>query len=65
MNSAFNQGDVLHCNDSKSLWNYTLSPGWTEKEVDVFRIALMKFGIGRWSKIVEARCLPGKTVAQV
>lgn len=42
------QGDVLHSNDSKSLWNYTLSPGWTEKEVEVFRIALMKFGIGKF-----------------
>mmetsp|Transcript_22226 Transcript_22226/g.41685 ORF Transcript_22226/g.41685 Transcript_22226/m.41685 type:complete len:294 (+) Transcript_22226:211-1092(+) len=59
------QGEVLHSNDSKSLWNYTLSPGWTVHEVEVFRIALMKFGLGRWSKIVESRCLPGKTVAQL
>jgi hypothetical protein len=58
-------GEVLHSNDSKSLWNYTLSPGWTASEVEVFRVALMKFGFGKWSSIVAARCLPGKTVAQL
>lgn len=52
-------------NDSKSLWNYTMSPGWTEKEVEVFRFALMKFGLGRWTRIVEEGCLPGKTVGQL
>ncbi len=58
-------GEVLHSNDSKSLWNYTLSPGWTASEVEVFRVALMKFGFGRWSSIVASRCLQGKTVAQL
>ena len=56
---------VVHCNDSKSLWNFTLSPGWTMQEVEVFRAALMKFGLGRWSQIVNSRVLPGKTVAQM
>ena len=37
--------------DSKSLHNYTLSPGWTRQEVDILKIALMKFGIGKWKKI--------------
>ena len=37
--------------DSKSLHNYTLSPGWTVAEVDILKIALMKFGIGKWKKI--------------
>ena len=37
--------------DSKSLHNYTLSPGWTKEEVDILKIALMKFGIGKWKKI--------------
>jgi hypothetical protein len=37
--------------DSKSLHNYTLSPGWTKEEVEILKIALMKFGIGRWKKI--------------
>lgn len=37
--------------DSKSLHNYTLSPGWTKEEVDILKIALMKVGIGKWKKI--------------
>ena len=37
--------------DSKSLHNYTMSPGWTRDEVDILKIALMKFGIGKWKKI--------------
>ena len=56
---------ALHQNDSKSLWNYTLSPGWTAKEVEVFRLALMKFGLGKWTAIVCSNCLPGKTVGQL
>ena len=37
--------------DSKSLHNYTISPGWTSDDVDILKIALMKFGIGKWKKI--------------
>ena len=37
--------------DSSSLHNYTLSPGWTRAEVMVLELALMKFGIGKWTKI--------------
>ena len=37
--------------DSKSLHNYTLSPGWTKNEVEILKVALMKFGIGKWKKI--------------
>ncbi len=51
--------------DSKSLWNYTLSPGWTNEEVDVLKIALMKYGIGKWKRIKRTNCLPGKTIAQM
>ena len=35
--------------ESKSLWNYALSPGWTIQEVEILKIALMKFGIGKWT----------------
>jgi hypothetical protein len=55
----------MHDNDSKSLWNYTLSPGWTKQEVEAFRLALMKFGMGRWTAIVMSNVLPGKTVGQL
>ncbi|KAI9259359.1 hypothetical protein BY458DRAFT_440457 [Sporodiniella umbellata] len=57
--------NVLRSNDSASLWNCTLSPGWTEDESEILRNALMKFGIGNWAKIIESGCLPGKTNAQM
>lgn len=34
-------------------------------EAEVLRKALMKFGIGNWSKIIESNCLVGKTNAQM
>ncbi|CAJ0905393.1 11013_t:CDS:2, partial [Entrophospora sp. SA101] len=40
-------------------------PRWSREECDVFRKALMKFGIGNWAKIIESQCLPGKTNAQM
>ena len=56
---------MKHSSASKSLWNFSLSPGWTKKEVEVFGAALIKYGIGSWKKIIDHRCLPGKTVAQL
>lgn len=50
---------------SKSLWNYALSPGWTKQEVEILKIALMKFGVGRWKNIEKSECLPTKTIAQM
>jgi hypothetical protein len=52
-------------NQSKSLWNYTLSPGWKPEEVQILKLALMKFGIGKWKKIVNSKCLSGKSIAQI
>eukprot|EP01119_Soliformovum_irregulare_P006149 TRINITY_DN17939_c0_g1_i1.p1 TRINITY_DN17939_c0_g1~~TRINITY_DN17939_c0_g1_i1.p1 ORF type:complete len:301 (+),score=96.88 TRINITY_DN17939_c0_g1_i1:30-932(+) len=51
--------------DSPSLWNYTLSPGWTEEEVGLLKKALMKFGMGSWKAITDSRVLPGKSPAQL
>ena len=48
---ANNSKSVPKIADSKSLHNYTLSPGWTKEDVDILKIALMKFGIGKWKKI--------------
>jgi hypothetical protein len=56
---------MKHSSASKSLWNFSLSPGWTKKEVEVFEAALIKYGIGSWTTIINKRCLPGKTVAQL
>ncbi len=52
-------------NQSKSLWNYTLSPGWKPDEVRVLKLALQKFGIGRWKKIIKSNCIPGKSIGQI
>lgn len=51
--------------DSQSLKNSTLAPGWQRDEVDVLKVALMKFGVGRWKKIMQNGCLPGKTPSQL
>ncbi|KAG9067550.1 hypothetical protein KI688_012334 [Linnemannia hyalina] len=57
--------NILRSNDSASLWNYTVAPGWSLIEAEVLRKALMKFGVGNWSKIIESNCLVGKTNAQM
>ncbi|KAJ3001811.1 hypothetical protein HKX48_002665 [Thoreauomyces humboldtii] len=57
--------NILRPNDSASLWNCTLSPGWSLEEADILRRALMRFGIGNWKDILESACLPGKTNAQL
>ncbi|KAI8814675.1 hypothetical protein BJ742DRAFT_783922 [Cladochytrium replicatum] len=59
------QRNVLRTNDSASLWNCTLSPGWTREESNILRRSIMRFGIGNWKDIVESGCLPGKTLAQL
>ena len=38
---------------SRSLWNFALSPGWDPKEAEILKIALMKFGVGRWVTIAK------------
>jgi len=55
----------IHSADSKSLWNCTLSPGWTQEENEILRSAIMKYGLGAWSIILKAKVLPGKTAAQL
>lgn len=51
--------------NSESLKNATLAPGWRTDEVEVLKAALMRFGIGRWKKIMQSGCLPGKTPSQL
>lgn len=55
----------INHNQSVSLWNYTLSPGWSRAEVEVLKLALQKFGIGKWSRIIRSECLPGKSIGQI
>jgi hypothetical protein len=59
------QRNVLRPNDSTSLWNYTLSPGWTQEESELLRRAVIYFGIGNWASIIQSGCLPLKTNAQM
>lgn len=51
--------------DAASLWNFSPSPGWTKEEVLVLKLALEKFGIGRWLQIVNSGVLPGKLIQQL
>lgn len=51
--------------DAASLWNFTPSPGWTKEEVLALKLALEKFGIGRWVQIVDSGVLPGKLIQQL
>jgi hypothetical protein len=48
-----------------SLWNFSLSPGWTADEVHRLRLCLMVHGVGRWSQIVQSGHLVGKTISQL
>jgi hypothetical protein len=57
--------NIIRSNDSLSLWNLSLSPGWTATEAQTLRSALIKFGMGNWRSIVDSGCLPGKHPAQL
>ncbi len=37
--------------ESRTLWNHALSPGWSHQEAEILKIALMKFGMGKWKMI--------------
>ncbi|KAK9806836.1 hypothetical protein WJX72_004445 [[Myrmecia] bisecta] len=51
--------------DAASLWNFTPSPGWNKEEVQILRLCLMKFGVGKWVHIQETGLLPGKLIQQL
>jgi hypothetical protein len=56
---------MIRSGDSPSLWNCSLSPGWTREEIAILRQAIMKFGVGNWLTILNSHCLPGKNPAQM
>ena len=60
-----NKYSKLNVHESGSVWNYSLSPGWTFQEVEVLKILLKKFGVGKWSDIVDSNCLPSKSKMQI
>ena len=50
---------------SRTLWNFSVAPGWTMQEVEILKVSLMKHGFGNWGKIVESDCLPTKNISQL
>lgn len=50
---------------SKSLFNLSQSQGWTAEENKILKLALIKFGFGNWSKIIQSGVLPGKNITQM
>lgn len=55
---------VMDVAASPSLMNWTLAPGWTEKESEVLKYAIMKFGVGKWGALLESGLLPHKKLIQ-
>lgn len=51
--------------DAASLWNFAPAPGWTDEEVTVLKLCLMKYGVGCWQAIQRSGLLPGKLVQQL
>lgn len=46
-------------------WNFTPSPGWDKEEVQILKLCLMKYGVGKWTDITNTGLLPGKTFNQL
>eukprot|EP00033_Pygsuia_biforma_P005230 GCRY01005750.1.p1 GENE.GCRY01005750.1~~GCRY01005750.1.p1 ORF type:complete len:216 (+),score=23.56 GCRY01005750.1:108-755(+) len=57
--------NILRGTDSQSLWNFSLNPGWTKVEAEILRACMIKYGWGKWTRIVNEGVLPGKTVSQM
>ena len=47
---------------SNSLWNISLSPGWSDMEIKLLKVAVMKYGIGRWTQLFKSQVLPSKNI---
>jgi len=39
---------------SASLWNISIQPGWSKIEMDMLKVGVMKFGIGRWTALYKS-----------
>ena len=50
---------------SGSLLNGSRNTGWSPQEERVFRLALLRYGVGSWTRIVRDGVLPGKTASQM
>lgn len=54
---------LQNANDSASLWNYNICPGWSPFDAHVLRLGLMKYGCGAWKQINYH--FPGKNKNQL
>ena len=54
--------NIVFTGDSPSLWNVALSPGWSKEEIEILRMAIMKFGVGKLANITKCGCLPGNII---
>jgi len=47
---------------SNSVKNYSLCPGWLPEEANVLILLLKKYGIGKWKDIYNSGRLPTKNI---
>ena len=38
---------------SASLWNVAIQAGWSDLEVKILKLAVMKFGMGKWTDLYK------------
>ena len=50
----------LNTGESESLWNIAISPGWSALEIKILKLAVMKFGMGKWTDLFRSQVLPTK-----
>jgi hypothetical protein len=51
--------------ESKSVWNFSLCPGWTKEEATSLVLLLKYYGVGKWTHIYKSGRLPSKTIQQM
>ena len=50
---------------SQSLWNCSIAPGWSKPEEDLFEKAVMKFGVGKWKRLVESGLFKSENIRRL
>jgi hypothetical protein len=41
----------LQTGENESLWNIAISPGWSALEIKILKLAVMKYGMGKWTAL--------------
>ena len=50
---------------SQSLWNCSIAPGWSKPEEDLLEKAVMKFGVGKWKRLVESGLFKSENIRRL